>query len=131
MGVKSNHLYKAKKTELIHDVWSYNGIVFAKLKDNDRPTKFNNLANVQIFLETVVNIKIARDHVANLSSSSGTNNEHRNTDNEANTPRQKDLSVNNSSRNISGDETVKSKNSSDTDNNNAENVQNGLQSPTA
>lgn len=48
-----NSLYKEKKKKkTIYDVWSYNGIICAKMKNEDEPVRFKTLQDAQIFIET-------------------------------------------------------------------------------
>ncbi len=41
-----NKLYKYKKEDEIHSVWSYNGQVFAKVDENDEPTRIEHFDDI-------------------------------------------------------------------------------------
>ncbi len=41
-----NVLYKGKKNDDIYDVWSYNGIVYAKMVEEDRPSRINTVTDL-------------------------------------------------------------------------------------
>ena len=48
-----NKLYRLKKKKVIYDVWTYNGVVYAKYSNDskERPTKFRNIEQVDSFLQ--------------------------------------------------------------------------------
>ena len=56
-----NLLYKGKKNGTIDDVWSYNGIVYAKMTDEDEKAIVHSVKNAQLFLKTALSRKAARE----------------------------------------------------------------------
>ena len=46
-----NRLYKCKKENDIHSVWSYNGLVYAKVDENDEPTQICTMDDIDELLE--------------------------------------------------------------------------------
>ena len=46
-----NKLYKLKKEEEIHTVWSFNGAVYAKVDENDEPTQIRHLEDIDELFE--------------------------------------------------------------------------------
>ena len=46
-----NRLYKLKKSNLIYDVWSFNGLVYAKLNKNDeRATIVRRVSDIALLI---------------------------------------------------------------------------------
>ncbi len=63
-----NVLYKGKKNGIIDDVWSYNGIVSAKMVKEDEPSVLNNVKNAELFLLTSQIRKSSREVVDSVDS---------------------------------------------------------------
>ncbi len=57
-----NVLYKGKKTNVIDDVWSYNGIVSAKIAKEDEPYRINTVENAELFLVTAQSRRTTRNN---------------------------------------------------------------------
>ena len=55
-----NVLYKGKKKRSIDNVWSYNGIVYARMTEDDEPTKVCSVKDAKLFVETAESRKVAR-----------------------------------------------------------------------
>ena len=54
-----NVLYKGKKKRLIDDVWSYNGIVYARMTENGDSIKVSSVKDAKLFIETAESRKVA------------------------------------------------------------------------
>ena len=46
-----NRLYKLKKENELHSVWSYNGLVYAKIDEHDEPTNIRHLLDIDELFE--------------------------------------------------------------------------------